>query len=190
MKRLHRKNSTMPSESLPVEISCSGATPDFPTSNSRGFTFIELLVVMIILGVLCMLALSQYPTIENWAKAQACKSDIRTLEGYINAYFIDKGTLPNSLNDIPAARGMVDPWKQPFHYVNLVTNPAQARTDWTNTPLNASSPENTDYDLWSAGADLTSNSLKISNADKSTLDDIVRSSNGGFVGSGWELVPP
>jgi general secretion pathway protein G len=67
---------------------------------------------------------------------------------------------------------MVDPWGYPYVY-RPVTGPGGARKDKFMVPLN------TDFDLYSVGAD--GESVAPLSAARSK-DDIIRALNGGWVG--------
>jgi len=136
--------------------------------GSEGFTFVELLIVVAILGVLVILVIPAYQHLVEAAKIPRCTAELRALEKDIYAYFIDNSALPNSLNDI--GRGdLADPWGNAYQY-NLGS--------WRQTQF--LNPLNDDFDLYSSGPNGASEQ-KIS--EPSSLDDIVRAGDGGWVGS-------
>ena len=51
--------------------------------NQKGFTLVELMVVVVILGVLVAIAIPIYNSVTDNAKAKACASNIRIIEGAV-----------------------------------------------------------------------------------------------------------
>lgn len=148
----------------------------FSTGNSAGFSFVELIVVVVILGLLMAVAIPTWSHLVTRSKVSRCQADLRTLEKEITAYLIEKGTLPPSLNAI--GRGDIrDPWLHPYQYVNIVAS-GTAYVDFLGTDLN------TDFDLYSLGQDgISTQSL----ADAVSENDIVRAGDGGFIGLGYDF---
>jgi general secretion pathway protein G len=88
-------------------------------------------------------------------------------------FWNDNHAYPSSLADIGQA-GKLDPWGNPYVYYNIDANgKGQARKDHALNPLN------TDFDLYSNGADGVSKSQI---TQKDSLDDVIRASNGAYVG--------
>jgi prepilin-type N-terminal cleavage/methylation domain-containing protein len=57
----------------------------------RGFTFIELLVVIVVMGILAALALPRLQPLTNKGRLAALQSDVRNAEYAEEAYFADAG---------------------------------------------------------------------------------------------------
>jgi prepilin-type N-terminal cleavage/methylation domain-containing protein len=63
-------------------------------TNRRGFSFIELLVVMIVLGVLTRLGIPRYKDMKQRAIAASIIGDVRALRSAAYTYYADKNTWP------------------------------------------------------------------------------------------------
>lgn len=88
-------------------------------------------------------------------------------------FYADKRTWPTSFADLPSAT-KIDPWGHPYVYYNIAANgKGGARKDHALNPLN------TDYDMYSVGPDGKS---KAQITQKDSVDDIIRASNGDYVG--------
>jgi len=71
----------------------------------RGFTLVELLVVLLILGVLVGLAVPRYMQSQKAARARTFASNIREIESALEAYRIDKAATgaavyPDNLSEL------------------------------------------------------------------------------------------
>ena len=149
--------------------------------TSIGFTLLELVVVMAILGTLASIAVPAYWTYIDKARQTVAIADIRQIEKLIAAFQASNGRLPDSLDEIGAGT-MKDPWGNPYEYVNIATATAKGekgekgekvRKDHFLVPINA------DFDLYSKGRDGDS---KAPLTAKASRDDIVRANSGQYVG--------
>ena len=76
------------------------AAPAKPSSNGRGFTLIEILIVMAVLGLLVAIAIPQFMSYRSQAVDAEMKSDLRNTAIAIEAYFAKQGVLPASTAEI------------------------------------------------------------------------------------------
>jgi len=51
--------------------------------DSKGFTLVELMVVLLIIGILVAIAVPIYNSTQLKAKERACEANIRTIEGAV-----------------------------------------------------------------------------------------------------------
>lgn len=140
-----------------------------------GFTLVELLLAIVILGILLTIAISSYEDYIERSRVARAMSDIRVIELAIERFFIDKSNYPESLDELAGQIPAVDPWENPYQYLNIATTKGkgQVRKDHNLVPLNS------DYDLYSLGKDGAS--LPPLTA-KASRDDVVRANNGRFIG--------
>jgi general secretion pathway protein G len=102
----------------------------------RGFTLIEIMVVVVILGILAALIAPNVISRIDDAQAVKVKQDIRTIEGALKLYRLDRFRYPSSDQGLEAlvtppadssekwpAGGYLDrlpkdPWDRPYYYEN------------------------------------------------------------------------
>jgi len=118
----------------------------------RGFTLIEVLLVLVILAMLASLAVGTYTRVRVQAQKNAAKTQIGLFSTPLETYRLDVNQYPVSLDSLCVAPGdlpnpdkwngpylkppiPLDPWDNPYQYV---------------TP-GKQNPES--YDVWSMGPD-------------------------------------
>jgi general secretion pathway protein G len=74
-----------------------------PGHGSSGFTLVELMIVMLIIGVLMAIAVPNYLSSLKGAKEAVLKEDLHVLRQAIDAYTVDKEKAPQSLDDLVQA---------------------------------------------------------------------------------------
>lgn len=142
--------------------------------GSRGFTLVELLIVLAIIMTISAMAVPSLQAAIDDARIAKAVGDIRTMETEIEQYEITNGKLPNTLADI-GRDTWLDPWGSPYQYLNfaLTKGKGKMRKDRFLVPLN------TDYDLYSMGKDGQSRPPLTA---KVSQDDILRANDGAFLG--------
>lgn len=140
-----------------------------------GFTLIELVLALAILGVLGSMAVSHYKGKMDTMKITQAKDDIKRIEVLIELFYTDHRYYPSSLHDV-ALGAMLDPWGNPYQYLVIPKGkekgPSAVRKDKSLHPINS------DYDLYSMGEDGQSVAALTA---KASHDDIIRARNGQFV---------
>ena len=120
-------------------------------SLQRGFTLLELLVVMVIIGLLAGFVAPRYFAQVGKSEVKAARAQIDALDKALEQYRIDVGHLPTSAQGLVALNTQpqgeqnwagpylkkelpLDPWGNPYNYVEPGTH-------------------NNDFDLFSFGKD-------------------------------------
>jgi general secretion pathway protein G len=111
-------------------------TPKSAPSRSRGFTLIELMVVLVIMGVLAALIVPNIIGRTDEARQTAAKTDISTIMQALKLYKLDNGIYPTQQQGLAALVGKpqtppapgnwkpyleklpMDPWGRPYQYLN------------------------------------------------------------------------
>ena len=104
--------------------------------HSRGFTLLELMVVIVIIGVLAALIAPKILDRVGQAKVTAAQADISTIVNSLKTYKLDNGRYPSTdqglqalvakptTGSVPSGwRGYLDklpedPWHHPYQYAN------------------------------------------------------------------------
>jgi general secretion pathway protein G len=101
------------------------ALPDARSQRSRGFTIIELLVVMTIIVVLAAIGLAQYRRSLVFAKEAVLHEDLFRMREAIDQYYADKNQYPSGLDALVSDGYLRAIPKDPF------TN---SETSWQTVP--------------------------------------------------------
>lgn len=104
----------------------------------RGFTLIEIMVVVVILGILAAIAVPRIMDRPDAARVTKARQDIRTIESALKLYRLDNFRYPTTEQGLEALvekpsirpepqnwkpggyleRLPSDPWGEPYHYRN------------------------------------------------------------------------
>jgi len=116
----------------------------------QGFTLVELLVVMVILGLLAALVVPSYLGRERKARSQAAKTQIELLGTALDTLRLDSGRYPTTREGLEALRtapaGLAG-WDGPYLKKSVPADP------WSREYIYESPGEHGEYDLYSYGAD-------------------------------------
>ena len=117
----------------------------------RGFTLIEMLVVILILSILAALIIPKLVGRADDAKVAAAKSDIASMSSAIEQYRLDNGSYPSSDDGLMALRvrpSNANNWKGPYLEKDVPNDP------WGNQYVYQSpGPSGQDFLITTYGAD-------------------------------------
>jgi general secretion pathway protein G len=71
--------------------------------GQQGFTLVELMIVMLIIGVLAAIAIPSYLSSLKSAREAVLKEDLHVMRQAIDSYTMDKEQAPQSLDDLVTA---------------------------------------------------------------------------------------
>lgn len=123
-----------------------------PLRRSRGFTLVELLLVLVILAVLAMVVVPKFTGRSEQARETAAQTDIANLETALDAFEVDCGRFPNSdegLRALVERPANVQNWRGPYIKRGIPVDP------WGNAYVYRypGSRNPSGYDLSSLGTD-------------------------------------
>jgi general secretion pathway protein G len=68
--------------------------------QDAGFTLMELMIVMLIIGILMMVAIPRFEASVKQAREAVLKEDLHVMRAAIDSYTMDKQKAPTSLDDL------------------------------------------------------------------------------------------
>lgn len=120
--------------------------------DTRGFTLIEVLVVITILTILAALIVPRIMDRPDQARVVAARNDVRAIEAALNLYRLDNGVYPSTEQGLqalvqkPASGNVPRNWTRPY-LDRLPKDP------WQNDYQYLSPGLHSEIDVWSQGSD-------------------------------------
>src|SRR5438128_6926995 len=74
-----------------------------PPAHQRGFTLLEMVMVMTIIVILAVIGVTSYQQVQLKAKETLLKEDLNTMRKLLDQYEADREKLPESLDDLVSA---------------------------------------------------------------------------------------
>ena len=119
-------------------------------STQRGFTLIEIMVVVVIIGVLGAIVVPQFMSRPDQAKVTAARTDVQAISTALEMYRLDTFSYPSTQQGLealvkrptgtPVAKNWnpqgylktlpLDPWGSPYQYLNPGTHSAGYDLFW------------------------------------------------------------
>lgn len=123
--------------------------------ESRGFTLIEIMVVIVILSLLAVLVGPKIIGRSDDAKVADAKVQIRNIETALKLYKLDSGNYPETEQGLQALVAKPTTGKIPNNYKaeGYLENQNVPKDPWGADYVYLSPGEHGDYDLYSFGAD-------------------------------------
>jgi general secretion pathway protein G len=121
-------------------------------SGSRGFTLIEMMVVLVVIGILAAAIAPQFLHTAKDAKISAAKGNIAELDSALQRFYVNMDRFPTTEEGlkalVEAPAGEESKWRGP--YISLLRDdpwgsPYQYRVPGLHHP--------TSFDVWSQGSD-------------------------------------
>ncbi|UTW44236.1 type II secretion system major pseudopilin GspG [bacterium SCSIO 12696] len=125
----------------------------FIKKEQQGFTLIEIMVVVVIIGILGALVVPQFLGRADETKVKAAQSDIRSIGNALDLYRLDNNNYPSTdqglsaLVNRPSGFPEAKNWNPEGYLKKLPNDP------WGNRYQYLSPGSNGKYDLFSYGAD-------------------------------------
>jgi general secretion pathway protein G len=138
-----------------TNIRISNIFPAFFSSRRAGFTLIELMVVMIIIGLLAALVAPRLMSRADEARVTEAKIQIRNLETALRLFKTDNGFYPSTEQGLealisPPSEGQIPENYREGGYLEKKSLPADP---WGNRYVYVSPGEQGEYDIICLGAD-------------------------------------
>jgi general secretion pathway protein G len=126
--------------------------------GARGFTLIELMIVMMIMSILIGMAALAYDKTIKRARESVLKQDLQTMRQAIDNYTLDKQQAPQSLDDLVEAHYLREVPMDPVcrqkdwvvHIGDTVLSPDQTSTgvDDVHSGCEQNAGDGTSYTTW------------------------------------------
>src|SRR6056297_4352470 len=141
-----RRNLTRPSRSkrtMKERMTMNAIQP----KTTGGFSLIELLVVLVILGMIAGLVVPNIMGRSEDAKARTAVAEIQRLSMAVDEFYLDTGRAPRELRELVERPGNVSNWNGPY------VNDSNLNDPWGNQYTYRFPGEHRDFDIFSPGRD-------------------------------------
>ncbi|HLF32046.1 MAG TPA: type II secretion system major pseudopilin GspG [Xanthomonadales bacterium] len=123
------------------------AAHDSATVLQRGFTLVELLLVLVILALIGGLVLPGIIGKAEGAKVKAAASQVSRLAMAVESHYLDTGVTPESLQQLVEDSGASGGWNGPY------VKPSSLKDPWGRDYEYVFPGEHGEFDIFSLGAD-------------------------------------
>ena len=123
-----------------------------PSFAARGFTLIEIMVVVVIIGLLAAIVAPNVIGNIDQAAVTRARQDVRSIETALNLYRLDNFRYPSTDQGLQAlvsnpGQNAAPNWKSDGYLARVPSDP------WNNPYQYRSPGQQGEFDVWSYGAD-------------------------------------
>jgi general secretion pathway protein G len=130
-----------------------------PRRAEQGFTLLELMIVMVVIGLLAAIAIPSYTSNIRNAKEAVLKEDLHVMRQAIDSYTVDKQKAPQSLDDLVQAGYLksmpIDPFTKRSDTWMTVQDDSMSTIDQTESGIDdvhsgsqQTASDGTSYSTW------------------------------------------
>lgn len=119
--------------------------------NSKGFSLIEIMVVVVILGILASIVVPKIMNRPDEARMVKAKQDILAIQNALDLYKLDNGVYPTTDQDLPAL--VEKPTTNPIPNDWKAYLQAVPKDPWGRDYLYLNPGEHAEVDVFTYGAD-------------------------------------
>lgn len=136
-----------------MEASMQSGKNAMVRTGARGFTLIELMIVMVVIAILASIVVPRYLDRVDDANETVLKQDLAGLRTAIDQFYRDKGKYPETLNDLVSHRYIrsvpIDPITQSATSWKLVPSKSSERNVFdVKSGAKGKSKDGSEYANW------------------------------------------
>ena len=98
--------------------------------GQRGFTLVEMMVVVAMIGILVSMAVPTYRNMVERARETVLKQNLFTIRDVIDQYYADKGKYPDTIEELVSAG----------YLRHIPIDPFTQQADWKTVPFTGADP--------------------------------------------------
>lgn len=119
--------------------------------RQKGFSLIEIMVVVIILGILASIVVPKLLSRPDQARVVKAKQDVQAIQNALELYKLDNGFYPSNDQGIPALVTKPDTQPEPKDWHQYL--PTIPKDPWGHEYMYLNPGEHSEIDIFTYGAD-------------------------------------